>query len=393
MLATICEKRLGTSMRVSAPGKIILVGEHSVVYGKQAIAFSLGLRTELLFRPSKDAVTLHLPEIQVEESWSIVTLKRLWEKLKRNEPSNSSVDFKTMTDQEGQILKDFLGVEGKEIEKRDLGLLAFFHLYVSILPYPVPFCISVKSQMPVGSGLGSSAAYAVCLASILQWLAGSLSPVDLKRDSECNDALKSVCDWSFCCEKILHGTPSGIDNTICTYGKAVSFKAGKIELLKPPPLRIMLVNTGVSRSTRTLVFKVRERYNKLNEVVEPILKSMDNIANSALITLKEMSANSLADESLNRKLGHLQQLIDMNHNLLAALDVSHPTLERLVYIAKSHGLHAKLTGAGGGGFGFVLLSPDTPQIVIDSCLKDFKLEGFHTWLTALGNQGMTMAPF
>ena len=386
---SVCEERLGASVKISAPGKIIFLGEHSVVYGKQAIAFSLGLKTELLFKPEKDAVTLHLPEISIEKSWPLVSIKRLWEKLKSVEKAEASKD---LNDEKMDILKNFLQFEkDQQLGKSELGLVAFFHLYVSLLPYPVPFCISVKSEMPVGSGLGSSAAYAVCLTTVLHWLSGKVSPSDLKNHNEGNETLKSICEWALSSEKILHGTPSGIDNAICTYGKAVSFKAGKISILKCPPLRVILVNTKVSRNTKHLVSKVRERYDNLNGIIEPILKSMDNIACSALSILEEISSNCLSEERTKRQVTHLQELVDMNHCLLSGLGVSHIKLERIIFIAKSYGLHAKLTGAGGGGFAFILLNSDSPQSTIDACTHTLHLEGFETWTTTLGNHGVTMA--
>lgn len=376
---------------VSAPGKVILFGEHSVVYGKRSLAFSLGLRTELTISPAADVVELHLPEIGVEQSWPLTSFKRLWEKLKKESKTNSPNQPRPISEEEWEIFRSFMGMTKAELEKSELSLISFLHLYTQILPKPLPFSIKVQSQMPVGAGLGSSAAYGVCLAATLMWISGQLNTHNNSvpdRSTLSRKYLDAVCEWAFSSEKILHGTPSGIDNSICTYGGSVSFKAGKIQHLNPPPLMVMLINTNVSRNTMALVEMVREKRNRLSAVMEPLFTSMDNIAESALQILNEMKTNSMSIQALTLKFSQLYELIDLNQCLLSALGVSHPSLDELVATGKKYDLHAKLTGAGGGGFGFVLLPPNALQKTVESCKKDLEAKGFQVWVTELGGEGL-----
>lgn len=376
---------------VSAPGKVILFGEHSVVYGKRSLAFSLSLRTQLTISASQGNVELHLPEIRVERSWKISALNSLYEKLKE---FRKPCDTKPvpMSEEESNVLRAFIGISNKkELQKSELGLIAFFYLYTKILAHPIPFSIKVKSEMPVGAGLGSSAAYAVCLAAALTRISGQINydnpSIDLSKISK--KSLELISEWAFCCEKIVHGTPSGIDNAICTYGGCVSFKSGKIDLISPPPLTIMLVNTRVSRNTKTMVESVKEKYTRLPSLMEPLFTSMDNLAETSLSILSDMKNNSISNDIIKLKFSQLCELIDMSQCLLSAIGVSHSKLDTLIAIAKDCGFHAKLTGAGGGGFGIILIPSNTRQQDVKTCMNVLETNGFDTWITELGGCGLT----
>lgn len=383
-------ERMSQVVKLSAPGKVILHGEHSVVYGKQAVALSLNLRTHLTLATGGNSVTLDLPDVKINESWPLDMIKDLWRQLGCKEESDAT----PLSEEQAAYLRQFLSI-GEVASPQKLALLSFLHLYLAILPCPVALTISVNSQLPTGAGLGSSAAYAVCLSAALLHISGSLNPCQLSSftiDGSISDItsfsnLKNVCHWAYKSEQIVHGTPSGIDNSICTYGGAVSFKCGNSSPMHVPPLQVLLVNTGVPRSTKALVTGVRERRERLMPVLEPILESLDALADRGLQVLRQL-ASATEDDERNSVYSTLFELIDINQALLCALGVSHPSLDRLVGISKSHGLHAKLTGAGGGGFGIVL-GISTPEARVSACCKELEDAGYQVWTTSLGAPGLT----
>lgn len=114
--------------------------------------------------------------------------------------------------------------------------------------------VSVKSQFPTGCGLGSSAAYSVSLTAALfkAILPGHYSQENITR-------------WALVCEHVFHGKPSGIDNSICTYGGAILYKNGQIieKLTLNESFSALLVYTKVSRNTKSLVTALNEKLNKV----------------------------------------------------------------------------------------------------------------------------------
>lgn len=137
-----------------------------------------------------------------------------------------------------------------------------------------------------------------------------------------------------------------------------------------PALPLLVVNTRIPKDTAALVGKVREYYNAAPEIVNPLLDAVRAIVNAAHIALEgentllhsrtDNSASENHPPGLSKILFHtMRQLIHSNHGILNALGVGHAALDRLVEIAQRFGTAAKLTGAGGGGCGFVLVPPAT----------------------------------
>lgn len=400
---------------MSAPGKVILHGDHSVVYGKRGIAVSLDLRTTLTLTRNNDTVTLDLPDVKIRECWSLAAVQRLYNLLgitnKRSVQSNFTV--KNLQPQESKIIKDFLCINSDSQTQRTKALLSFFHFYTSLLPCVEGFTIYVSSQIPTGAGLGSSAAYAVCLAGALLVLSGTLSPSSLCASAEQKirkNAMELSSKWTYTSEAIMHGTPSGIDNTTCSFGGVISFKDGNINTEGSCGLQIMLVNTKVPRSTEALVTSVRHKHDKYPHIINPILNAMDALAEHALTILKELSkfdtksqsseilqttikntleggVNASTISSLYEELG---ELIDMNHKLLGTLGVSHPTLEKVVELSSEHGLHAKLTGAGGGGFALILVPLRRKVDTFKQCMDALQSLGCQVWMVDLGVPGLCL---
>jgi len=277
----------------SAPGKVILFGEHAVVYGQPAIAAPV-TQVRAWARVSdgeQPGVYISSPDLD-EEHW-------LYE-------SNSD---------------DALAAATRIVQQAaQLHSLPALH-------------IRVHSEIPIASGLGSGAATA---AALIRALAQHLGRFDLASPEK-------VAQLTYEVEKIHHGTPSGIDNTVVALEQAVFFVRQKphnlIEPISVPGLLTLLVaDTGVRSSTREVVTDVRRRWKADPAQFEALFSACGRIARAARRALEA------ADP------GDVGRLMNENQLLLQAMTVSSPELERLVSAAADAGaLGAKLSGAGRGG--------------------------------------------
>lgn len=370
---------------ISTPGKIILHGEHSVVYGKPAIACSLNIRTYLKLRQTSDTtVSLILPDIGITRLWSLDDLKQilLVEEYEVFHP-------KPPTEQQLIQLKDFLELETDPIDTSSLAIIVFLYTYLSLFKNDnlQSVEVRVKSELPIGAGLGSSAGYSVCVSTALLLLTGVISPPTEDNVWKLKD-LELINKWAFIGESLFHGKPSGIDNSIATYGKAIKFKAGNIcKLDKMPNLRVLLINTKVPRSTKDLVYGVRKKFEQYKNIVKPVLDSMEAIVNKTEDVLSMMLE---AECDMVSSYQTLQDLIDMNHDLLRFLGVSHPSLDLVCSICQENGLHCKLTGAGGGGCAFCLIPPETTEDDLLSIKTALEKQNFECWETSVGGNGIML---
>ena len=283
--------------RSSACGKLILLGEHAVVYGRPAIALPVHLAVEAHVRKGGYGARLIVPR------WGLEQLVRPDQDQGLNGTMNT-------------ILKT-LGLTGK------------------------PMLIEVMPHLPRAMGLGASAALAVAVIRALNAAFG------LRLTDE------FVNNLAFECEKDAHGTPSGIDNTVATYGAAVKYQnAGQAhfeELHIPQPLPLVVGFTGKESLTAQTVAQVRTAWQSHPERYEGIF---DQIAGLTEAGVAAIAAANFAE---------LGQLMNLCHGYLNALQLSTPNLEALIHIARDNGaLGAKLTGGGGGG-SMIALCPDSQE--------------------------------
>ncbi len=288
-----------------APGKVILMGEHAVVYGQPALAmpvFGVQARARVWPYPKGRAGQVWLEAPQVD------LVPTPHEALPRGHPLRVAVE---------QVLER----AGKPER---------------------PLLVRVTSTIPVAAGLGSSAAVTVALVRALARALGHALPPEV------------VNAMAYEVEKIHHGTPSGIDNTVVTYARPVYFRKGH----PPRPLqvqgRFVLVvgDTGVPASTRETVGRVRRGWQQDRATYEALFEAIGRLVEQAREALARGDARTLGN------------LMDENHRLLQALGVSHPALERLVEAARAAGaLGAKLSGGGGGGNMIALVPPQAVETV------------------------------
>ncbi|PKU34240.1 hypothetical protein llap_15455 [Limosa lapponica baueri] len=120
-------------------------------------------------------------------------------------------------------------------------------------------------------------------------------------------------------------------------------------------------------------------------IMNPVLDSIDAISQECQSVLEAMPANPSPEYY-----PVLEELFDINQHHLNVIGVGHPSLDRLCRVTASHGLHSKLTGAGGGGCGITLLRPDTSLLAVEAAKRDLCACGFECWETNIGAPGVTL---
>ncbi len=287
----------------SAPGKIILFGEHAVVYGRPALAVPVTqVHVDVEVSDSaRSGIWIEAPAVGLNAELNT---------LPSNHPLAAAIN----------------------------GLFSL----ARVSPFP-NLDLKIASTIPVASGLGSGAAVTVALTRALS---DHLS---------CSMTDKEVNAFAYEIEKLHHGTPSGIDNTVVTYAKPVYFvKDQPIETFTVGrPFTLVIGDTGLPAPTKESVADVR----RLFEADE---KSWDNLFDE--VGDISLAARRVIEEGWIEMLG---ALMDENHALLQRLTVSSPELDRLVEAARQAGaLGAKLSGGGRGGNMIALVEPEQAQTVV-----------------------------
>lgn len=373
--------------KVSAPGKVILFGEHSVVYGKTAVAASLALRTNLDFKETlgKSTIEISMPKINLHREIVVQEIIDYFF-------SESSIALSSGHNEFYKYVQKFVEQISYETPSQKQGLEALFYLLIGISHKETltirAFYLNLDTELSIGSGLGSSASFAVCLATCFyHW-----SRLQKNLQTSLDDSqLREISSYALECERIMHGTPSGIDNTICTFGSIIEFRKGEclIPISGAKVMRVLVVDTRVSRNTKTLVESFAQLRAKYPKVINPLLESMDGIAKEALTVIRRIQELPEAhDELLLEAYNELMTLIKVNQGFLSTCNLSHPSLDVICAEAKNYGLAGKLTGAGGGGYAYILLLPSTPNEVIENLSQKLTASGYTVTLTNLGGSGI-----
>jgi hydroxymethylglutaryl-CoA reductase len=293
-----------------AAGKVILLGEHGVVYGKHALAVPITGAISADVSDNAPTAMIRIPE------WNVT--------LTRGQADASGIAAAVA------LIEKELGIAGEK------------------------FSINLHSKLPRAMGLGSSAAFAVAITRAFN------HELSLGLDDAAINAV------AFACEKLAHGTPSGIDNTIATYSEAMLFQNdGELEtdiiaLRETPPL--VIACSSQAGLTKEQVANVRARHERNAQHYDAIFDAMD--------ALSQDGAEALRGSDYVR----LGQLMNICHGLLNSIEVSTPELESMVSIARAAGAAgAKVTGGGGGG-SIVALCPG----VVSEVRAAFVAAGFRT---------------
>lgn len=204
--------------------------------------------------------------------------------------------------------------------------------------------IDLESSVPVGSGMGSSAAVAVALVRAVGLAAGAAFDEP------------TVSGLAYEAERCTHGTPSGIDNSVVALGRPIRFAGGHAAPIGVRAgLDLVIADTGFASLTREAVAGVRVRFEARPVVFE---RWFDQIAR-----LVDDAAAAIATGDI----GWLGRLLNANHLILQAMGVSTPQLDALVGAARAAGAAgAKLSGAGAGGVMTALVTPASAASVSDA---------------------------
>jgi mevalonate kinase len=271
---------------------------------------------------------------------------------------------------------------------------SFLYIFLSLGSKEFAACqYTLRSTIPIGAGLGSSASIAVCLSAALLLQLRTLSgPHPDQPPEEARTQLERINRWAFVQEMLMHGNPSGVDNTVASQGKAVVFQ--RTDYNRPPHVRplwdfpelpLLLVDTRQAKSTAHEVAKVGKLKDTHPELVGSILDAIDKVTQSADRLMEEEGFDSEDHECLRR----VGELMTINHGLLVSLGVSHPRLERIRELVDHEGIGwTKLTGAGGGGCSITLLRPDVPREKLDKLEGRLQDEGYQKFETTLGGDGV-----
>ena len=294
------------SVRASAPGKVLLLGEHAVVYGHPALAAALqrGVRIEVAESAEASIAVVSPPGISPPPEL----------------------------------------LEGAREMAASIGA-------------PARFRALIETELPLGAGLGSSAAVGVALARALSQLAGR----------PCPDERATELALGF--ERHFHGAPSGVDPAISARGGTILFRRGeppRIERVRArDPLFLCIALTGIVRGTRSTVLPLSERRAAHPELYDPMLAALGELARGGATALERGDLAGLGER------------FDEAQRLLAALGVSCPELDDVVgLLRKSAALGAKLTGAGGGGAAIGLARDRDHAATLSAAVAAAGLESF-----------------
>ncbi len=293
----------------SAAGKVILCGEHAVVYGRPAIA---------------------APVQQVRATARVTA----------GEPGSGCVLHALDLDRVIRL--------AQAPEDDPLALILRLTLAELGLPQEPDWEITLHSQIPMASGLGSGAAVSTALVRALFRHAGRRpDPATVSR-------------LVFRVEELHHGTPSGIDNTVIAYERPVWFVRGQPPLIFTParPFTLAIADSGIPSPTRETVGRVRRAWQAEPARYEALFDEIGEVVVAARQALEQ------------GEIAELGRLFRRNQALLRELGVSSEPLERLVAAGEVAGaLGAKLSGGGWGGNIIALVEPETTEAVRQALLQ------------------------
>ncbi|VDL81704.1 unnamed protein product [Nippostrongylus brasiliensis] len=225
---------------VSAPGKIILFGEHAVVYGPDG------------------RIYLSLPDLGVEKTWLLKDLIKAADRLAADHPVEE--DQPPSLELLVPIARKLSGSCEDQCGVQHLAILAFWYLLLGVAHRKrdlLAVKATVRFKLPSCVGLGSSGAYCVCIATALLQTSGLIPSPSIVTDDDGSltwedQHLDMIRKWATAAESLIHGRASGLD--------AACFCSSL------PDLRVILVNSKVERNTSRMVQTVKERLKKVNVI-------------------------------------------------------------------------------------------------------------------------------
>ena len=298
----------------SAPGKVILFGEHFVVYGVKAILCSINKRVTVTAEKTSER------KISINSKIGKLDL-----------------DPNKLISEINSPLKPFYYLANKAIENKDTGI----H-------------IQIDSEIPLGAGLGSSSACCVAGAAAIFKLFGDISK-------------EKILKLAIEAERTIFENTSGADCTVCTYGGIMEYDKnnGFKKIEHEPNFQLVIINSNIEHSTQSMVSKVKEFENKNTEEFSRLSDLESKLVEDVLKLVKE------------NKIQEIGQKMNQNQKYLENIGISNKELTKMIRIGQESSFGAKITGSGGGGCIFALTNESNLQNILKK-FKDNNYECFST---------------
>ena len=298
--------------KASAPGKIILFGEHFVVYGVKAILCSINKRVTVT------AEKITEKKISINSEIGNLILK----------PNKSISEISSP-------LKPFYYLANKAIENQNGGIQ-----------------VQIDSEIPLGVGLGSSSACCVAGAAAIFKLFQHISK-------------KEILELAIEAEKTIFENTSGADCTVCTYGGMMAYdkKQGFKKIEEEPKFQLVIVNSNIKHSTDSMVSKVKAFKIKNKEEFSKLSDQESKLIEDVLKLLKKNNTKELGEK------------INQNQKYLETIGISNNQLREMIEIGQKTSFGAKITGSGGGGCIFTLTDESNLEYTLKE-FKDNNFECF-----------------
>lgn len=307
--------------KASAPGKVILFGEHFVVYGVKAILCSINKRVTVTAEKTN------------ERKISI-----------NSEIGNLILEPNKLISEINSPLKPFYYLANKAIKNQDAGIE-----------------IKIKSEIPLGAGLGSSSACCVAGAAAIFKLFGDVSK-------------ERILELAIEAERTIFENTSGADCTVCTYGGIIEYgkKQGFKKIEDEPNFQLVIANSNIEHSTESMVSGVKTFVIKNKEKFSKLLNQESKLVEDVLKLLKENNPEELGEK------------INQNQKYLETIGISNNQLKKMIEIGQKTSFGAKITGSGGGGCIFAL----TNESNVEQSLKEFKDKNFECFSAEIDFKGL-----
>ena len=316
-------------MKAVAPGKLILSGEHAVVYGRPAVAMAIDRSAVFEVVPQAGGeISFDLSDGSPGDSYTLMALRDLKRRVEKKYH---------------EFLKGEVGIGYVLAAPADLFRFAFIHTLDGLhRTLDSGLVMKMRSSIPVGCGMGSSAATVLSEIRAL----GHYLRMDFKPEW--------YYEYSLDTEKLQHGYPSGVDSYISLYGGCARFQEGAARPVALPRMKMFMVQTGIPESTTgECVMAVEKGFR--NSGIWDDFEAVTNEFEHALHCNDE--------EKIHR-------LIRENNRLLIAIGVVPPRVQSFIRDVERWGGSAKICGAGavaGDKGGIVLVFSEQPPV--DLCSR------------------------
>jgi len=335
----INEKEEKITLYSSSGGKVIISGEHSVVYGKPALAFSIDKQTKMdllcyKFSSSSDFAEINLSDLDIK---IIITKPEIIDIINNINKQNT---FENKNDKHRTHILYVCSIFIKKILKDDISKKKEIINYIN----DHYFKIKISSEIPVGFGLGSSAAYNVCIINGISILINKLTGKEIFNK---NDILHLSNEG----EKIFHGTPSGIDVSCSLNGGIIIFenidKQRNIDISDKnffvEKIKYLLISTNIKRNGGEFIKKVSDFKKNNSKIFTETIDDIGKVTNDII----NLISKKISDDNDCKK---FFELIKLNQRLLKKIYVSNEEIDKIISLLENNGFVGKITGAGGGGF-------------------------------------------